>query len=142
MGLTKSSTGNHINKNVDFTKGCNYKIALAGNPNTGKSTIFNSLTGLHQHTGNWTGKTVENASGIFSYKNEKYLLVDIPGTYSLMANSEEEKIARDYIKSNISDVTIVVVDATRLERNLNLVYQIFPPLVNAFCKLFKMSFLV
>lgn len=124
MGLTKSSTGNKIMNETDFSAGCDYKITLAGNPNTGKSTVFNSLTGMHQHTGNWTGKTVENAAGICDYKNKKYLFVDIPGTYSLFADSEEEKIARDYISSKESDVTVVVVDATRLERNLNLVYQI------------------
>ncbi len=124
MGLTNSSTGSSLNNNTGFVVGCDYKITLAGNPNTGKSTIFNSLTGMHQHTGNWTGKTVENATGICTYKNKKYLFVDIPGTYSLMADSEEEKIARDYIASGISEVTVVVVDATRLERNLNLVYQI------------------
>lgn len=124
MGLTNSSTGSNLNNNTGFVVGCDYKITLAGNPNTGKSTIFNSLTGMHQHTGNWTGKTVENAAGICTYKNKKYLFVDIPGTYSLMADSEEEKIARDYISSGISEVTVVVVDATRLERNLNLVYQI------------------
>ncbi len=124
MGLTKSSTGNKLNDTTNFEIGCDYKITLAGNPNTGKSTIFNSLTGMHQHTGNWTGKTVENAAGICNYKNKKYLFVDIPGTYSLMADSEEEKIARDYISSGISDLTVVIVDATRLERNLNLVYQI------------------
>lgn len=124
MGLTKSSTGNGLNETKSFEAGCDYNITLAGNPNTGKSTIFNSLTGMHQHTGNWTGKTVENAAGICNYKNKKYLFVDIPGTYSLMADSEEEKIARDYISSGISDITVVIVDATRLERNLNLVYQI------------------
>ena len=124
MGLTNSSTGSNLNTSTGFVIGCDYKITLAGNPNTGKSTIFNSLTGMHQHTGNWTGKTVENAAGICSYKNKKYLFVDIPGTYSLMADSEEEKIARDYISSGIADVTVVIVDATRLERNLNLVYQI------------------
>lgn len=124
MGLTKSSTGNKVISDIDFAKKCNFKVTLAGNPNTGKSTIFNSLTKMHQHTGNWTGKTVENAAGISSYKNQKFLFVDIPGTYSLFADSEEEKIARDYISSKISDVTVIVVDATRLERNLNLVYQI------------------
>ena len=132
MGLTKTSTGAKINakshtksnSKINFAKGCDYTITLAGNPNTGKSTIFNSLTGMHQHTGNWTGKTVESAAGITTFKNKKFLLVDIPGTYSLIANSEEEIVARDYIKSGNSDVTVVVVDATRLERNLNLVYQI------------------
>lgn len=125
MGLTNSSTGKNLENNTNFIKGCDYKITLAGNPNTGKSTIFNNLTGMHQHTGNWTGKTVENAYGISTYKNKKYLFVDIPGTYSLMADSEEEKIAKDYIQAGDSDVTVVIVDATRLERNLNLVYQIF-----------------
>lgn len=78
MGLTKSSTGNKLTNTINFEAGCDYKITLAGNPNTGKSTIFNSLTGMHQHTGNWTGKTVENAAGICTYKNKKYLFVDIP----------------------------------------------------------------
>ena len=78
MGLTNSSTGGKIAENTDFTLGCDYNITLAGNPNTGKSTIFNNLTGMHQHTGNWTGKTVENASGICTYKNKKFLFVDIP----------------------------------------------------------------
>ena len=90
----------------------------------GKSTIFNALTGLHQHTGNWPGKTVSNASGTFSYRSKHFLLVDIPGTYSLMSNSQEEEIARDYICFGNPDATIVVVDATCLERNLNLVFQI------------------
>ncbi len=124
MGLTNSSTGSKLNDQTGFTEGCDYKITLAGNPNTGKSTIFNSLTGMHQHTGNWTGKTVENAAGICTYKAKKYLFVDIPGTYSLMADSEEEKIAKDYISSGIADVTVVIIDSTRLERNLNLVFQI------------------
>ena len=90
----------------------------------GKSTIFNALTGMKQHTGNWPGKTVENASGICEYNNKKFLLVDIPGTYSIMSNSEEEEIARDYICFGNPDATVVIVDSTCLERNLNLVYQI------------------
>jgi len=89
----------------------------------GKSTIFNALTGLHQHTGNWPGKTISNASGTFSYHSKNFLLVDIPGTYSLMSNSQEEEIARDYICFGNPDVTVVIVDATCIERNLNLVYQ-------------------
>lgn len=101
-----------------------YKIALAGNPNVGKSTIFNNLTGMHQHTGNWTGKTVANATGECVYKEQKYTFVDLPGTYSIMSNSEEEEIARDYICFGNPDATVVVVDATTLERNLNLVFQI------------------
>ena len=97
---------------------------MHGNPNVGKSTIFNNLTGLHQHTGNWPGKTVSNACGLCTYKNSDFLLVDIPGTYSILSNSQEEEIARDYICFSKPDATIVVVDATCLERNLNLVYQI------------------
>ena len=126
MGLTSKSTGNTL-LNEDFEKmknDCNYTIALAGNPNVGKSTIFNNLTGMHQHTGNWPGKTVSNAAGICEYKNAKFLLVDIPGTYSLMSNSEEEEIARNYICFGNPDCTVIVVDATCLERNLNLVFQI------------------
>ena len=124
MGLSKNSTGKKVISNIDNFNNADFTIAIAGNPNVGKSTIFNSLTGLHQHTGNWTGKTVENAAGLCSYKNKKFLLIDIPGTYSLMADSEEEKIARDYISSGKANVTLVIVDATCLERNLNLVFQI------------------
>jgi len=100
------------------------QLQLLGNPNVGKSTIFNNLTGLHQHTGNWPGKTVSNASGISKFNNKDFLLVDIPGTYSIMSNSQEEEIARDYICFGNPDCTVIVVDATCLERNLNLVYQI------------------
>jgi Fe2+ transport system protein B len=101
-----------------------YVVALAGNPNTGKSTVFNSLTGLRQHTGNWPGKTVTRAEGGFAYKEKKYKLVDLPGTYSLLSASQDEEIARNFLLFGQPDVTIIVVDATRLERNLNLVLQV------------------
>lgn len=102
----------------------NYRVAFVGNPNVGKSTIFNNLTGLNQHTGNWIGKTVENAEGNIEIDGENFKLIDIPGTYSIMSNSEEEKIARDFICFGNPDVTVIVVDGTCLERNLNLVFQI------------------
>lgn len=126
MGLTSDSTGanlldkdfEELKKNYDFT------VAFAGNPNVGKSTIFNSLTGMRQHTGNWPGKTVSNASGTFNHMNKSFLLIDLPGTYSLISNSQEEEVARDYICFGKPNVTVVVVDSTCLERNLNLVFQI------------------
>jgi ferrous iron transport protein B len=99
-------------------------VALAGNPNTGKSTVFNALTGLRQHTGNWPGKTVARAEGGFLYAGKRYKLVDLPGTYSLLSTSRDEEIARDFILFGRPDVTVVIVDATRLERNLNLVLQV------------------
>ena len=101
-----------------------FVVALAGNPNTGKSTLFNSLTGLRQHTGNWPGKTVTRAEGGFAYQGSHYKLVDLPGTYSLLSTSTDEEIARDFILFGQPDVTVIVVDATRLERNLNLVCQV------------------
>ncbi len=124
--MTKSSTG--IKAVDEFTvvkkRSENEKIiALAGNPNVGKSTIFNALTGLNQHTGNWPGKTVANALGTCQSKCCQYTLVDIPGTYSLMAHSAEEEIARNFICFNNPDAVVVVCDATCLERNLNLVLQ-------------------
>ena len=99
-------------------------IALAGNPNVGKSTVFNALTGLRQHTGNWPGKTIVRAEGAFAHQEKRVKLVDLPGTYSLQAGSMDEEVARDFILFGRPDVTIVVVDATRLERNLNLTLQI------------------
>ncbi|MBN1120208.1 MAG: 50S ribosome-binding GTPase [Anaerolineae bacterium] len=101
-----------------------FAVALAGNPNTGKSTVFNALTGLRQHTGNWPGKTVTRMEGLYKYGEYVYKLVDLPGTYSLLATSEDEEIARNFILFGRPDVTVVVVDATRLERNLNLAYQV------------------
>lgn len=99
-------------------------VALAGNPNTGKSTVFNALTGMRQHTGNWPGKTVARAEGVFAYEGNRVKVVDLPGTYSLQAGSTDEEVARDFVLFGRPDVTLVVVDATRLERNLNLVLQI------------------
>lgn len=101
-----------------------YLVALAGNPNVGKSTVFNRLTGLRQHTGNWPGKTVVRAEGAFAHEGSRVKVVDLPGTYSLQAGSVDEEVARDFILFGRPDVTVVVVDATRLERNLNLVIQI------------------
>ena len=100
------------------------KIGLIGNPNVGKSTIFNALTGMHQHTGNWPGKTVAKASGVKKYKGVSYIIEDLPGTYSLLAHSKEEEVTRDFVYSNDYDGLIIVCDATTLERNLNLVIQV------------------
>ena len=105
-------------------EGYDFVVALAGNPNVGKSTIFNNLTGLRQHTGNWPGKTVSRAEGGFVYNNKKFKLVDLPGTYSLLSTSTDEEIARNFILFGQPDVTLIVVDSTKLERNLNLVLQI------------------
>jgi len=104
--------------------GFQYTVALAGNPNTGKSTLFNALTGLRQHVGNWPGKTVTRAEGSWAHRGERFKLVDLPGTYSLLSTSIEEEIARDFILFGAPDCTVVVVDGTCLERNLNLVLQI------------------
>jgi ferrous iron transport protein B len=106
------------------TENFDFVVALAGNPNTGKSTVFNALTGLRQHTGNWPGKTVTRAEGGFEYNHQKYKLIDLPGTYSLLSTSTDEEVARDFILFGKPDVTVIVADANRLERNLNLVLQI------------------
>ncbi|QNO14580.1 ferrous iron transport protein B [Alkalicella caledoniensis] len=127
MGLTSKSTGTSVLSemfNVQKKHDAEVVVALAGNPNTGKSTVFNSLTGLNQHTGNWPGKTVTNAQGRYKFKNKDFILVDLPGTYSLMSNSVEEEVARDFICFGEPQTTIVVTDATCLERNLNLALQI------------------
>ncbi|WP_181917228.1 FeoB small GTPase domain-containing protein [Virgibacillus dokdonensis] len=101
-----------------------HTIALAGNPNTGKSTLFNLLTGLKQHTGNWPGKTVLRAEGELKTEKHVYKVIDLPGTYSLYSNSADEEVARDYIIFEKPDITLVVVDATSLERNLNIALQV------------------
>jgi ferrous iron transport protein B len=108
---------------TDFSDNDEKVIAIAGNPNVGKSTVFNSLTHMHQHTGNWPGKTVANATGYCSTKKYNYKMIDIPGTYSLMAHSAEEEIARDFLCFGNPDGVVVICDATCLERNLNLVLQ-------------------
>ncbi len=114
---------NLVRLGIDMDK-VDYIVALAGNPNTGKSTVFNNLTGLRQHTGNWPGKTVGRAEGAYSYENDRYKIVDLPGTYSLLSTSTDEEVARNFILFGRPDVTVIVADATRLERNLNLVLQI------------------
>lgn len=126
MGLTVNSTG----RNAVDTEFCVIRkrpedkvIALAGNPNVGKSTVFNELTGMNQHTGNWPGKTVATAQGIHTFNGMDYILVDLPGTYSLMAHSAEEEVARDFLLYGGVDAVVIVCDATCLERNLNLVLQ-------------------
>jgi len=108
----------------DLEKRHDYLVALAGNPNTGKSTVFNALTGLRQHVGNWPGKTVARAEGSFKYMGKRYKLIDLPGTYSLHATAIDEEIARNFILFTRPDVVVVVVDSTTLERNLNLVLQV------------------
>ena len=105
-------------------RGTDFVVALAGNPNTGKSTVFNALTGLRQHTGNWPGKTVTRAEGAFAYDGRRYRLVDLPGTYSLLSTNTDEEVARDFLLFEQPDVTVIVADAARLERNLNLALQI------------------
>jgi len=115
--------GNLIKLGVNMAN-WDYVLALAGNPNTGKSTVFNALTGLRQHTGNWPGKTVTRAEGGFSYAERRFKIVDLPGTYSLLSTSTDEEVARNFILFGNPDVTVIVADATRLERNLNLVLQV------------------
>jgi ferrous iron transport protein B len=122
-GCPAHNAGNLLKLGVDMTD-WDYVVALAGNPNTGKSTVFNALTGLRQHTGNWPGKTVTRAEGGFSYGGHRYKIVDLPGTYSLLSTSLDEEVARDFLLFARPDVTLIVLDATRLERNLNLALQV------------------
>lgn len=126
MGLTNNSVGiKAVDSGLEIKRQspCDKVVALAGNPNVGKSTVFNSLTGMNQHTGNWPGKTVSNAQGYCESSRHSYVMVDIPGTYSLMAHSAEEEVARNFICFGEPDAVVVVCDATCLERNLNLVLQ-------------------
>lgn len=126
MGLTRSSTGaGAVDEELIILKESpdDKVIALAGNPNVGKSTVFNALTGLRQHTGNWPGKTVGSAQGRCEHKGRGYVLVDLPGTYSLAAHSAEEEVARDFLVDGGADAAVVVCDATCLERNLILALQ-------------------
>lgn len=126
MGLNRDSAGcNAIDAGLIVKKAntSDRVIALCGNPNVGKSTVFNELTGLRQHTGNWPGKTVTNTQGYYSFQGNGYIFVDLPGCYSLAFHSPEEEAARDFLCSGQADATIIVCDATCLERNLNLVLQ-------------------
>lgn len=126
MGLTKNSTGKSIlNDDIKELRKLNdFVIGLVGNPNVGKSSIFNGLTGMHQHTGNWPGKTIETSYGTYSYKQKNGIIVDLPGTYSIKDSySKEEEVTKDFLDSKEYDGIVIVVDATSLERNLNLVLQ-------------------
>lgn len=123
MGLTSASTGKGaVDSFLNIKKG-DITVALMGNPNVGKSTLFNYLTGMRQHTGNWPGKTVTGAVGSYTYKNSEITLVDLPGCYSVNSHSPEEEVARDYLLGGDADVAVVVCDATALERNLILAMQ-------------------
>ncbi len=127
MGLSKESVGIHavdMELTIRKRKDSDIIVALAGNPNVGKSTVFNAMTGLKQHTGNWPGKTIASAQGYCTYNNQGYVMVDVPGCYSLMPHSAEEEVARDFICSGEADVVVIVCDAVCLERNMNLVLQI------------------
>ncbi|MBR2848745.1 MAG: ferrous iron transport protein B [Clostridia bacterium] len=124
MGLTRTSLTAEIGRGANYTDKHDCVVALAGNPNVGKSTVFNALTGMHQHTGNWSGKTVGTAFGRYTYDERTYSVVDLPGTYSLLTHSKEEDAAKDFLVNETPHLTVVVSDAACLERNLNLVLQI------------------
>ncbi len=132
MGLNKESTGQiNLNDSINISKDTDIVVALTGNPNVGKSTVFNALTGMNQHTGNWPGKTVATAVGYCNKYNKKIAFVDLPGCYSLLAHSPEEEIASEYICNAYADITVIVCDATCLERNLILTYQTLEATNNA-----------
>jgi len=124
VDITGKSHDYYPERHEDLERSHDYLVALAGNPNTGKSTVFNALTGLRQHVGNWPGKTVARAEGSFRYLGKRYKLIDLPGTYSLLATATDEEIARNFLLFSRPDVVVVVVDSTTLERNLNLVLQV------------------
>ena len=113
-----------LKKQGEQKNSAQFTIALIGNPNTGKSTIFNALTGLRQHTGNWPGKTVTHAEGYFSFQNNNFKIIDLPGTYSLLSHSDDEEVARDFILFQKPDVTLVVIDAGRMQRHFSLLLQV------------------
>jgi Fe2+ transport system protein B len=123
-GTAGQTRGATLEQPAEVAEGAEYVVALAGNPNTGKSTVFNRLTGLRQHTGNWPGKTVARAEGSYAHGGCRFRLIDLPGTYSLLADSQDEQIARDFLLFGEPDCTVVVCDATVLERNLHLVLQV------------------
>jgi Fe2+ transport system protein B len=122
--LTCPSRFNQLSKLGLRVEESDFVVALAGNPNTGKTTVFNALTGLRMHTGNWPGKTISRAEGGFSYDGKRFKLVDLPGTYSLLSASPDEEVARTFLLFGQPDVTVIVADATCMERNLNLVLQV------------------
>ena len=124
MDIERNDHDYYEERHEELEKGHDYLVALAGNPNTGKSTVFNALTGLRQHVGNWPGKTVARAEGSFKYEGKRYKLIDLPGTYSLLATATDEEITRNFLLFSRPDVVVVVVDSTVLERNLNLVLQV------------------
>jgi Fe2+ transport system protein B len=122
--LTCSSRFSQLRKHGLNVDGSDFVIALAGNPNTGKTTVFNALTGLRMHTGNWPGKTITRAEGGFTYDAKRFKIVDLPGTYSLLSASPDEEVARGFLLFGKPDVTVIVADATCMERNLNLILQV------------------